>query len=121
MRADADRWNARYADRLPGEPRPPRGLSALELPAGGLWLDVACGLGETSVWAALNGFDVIALDASDVAVAATRQLAADHEVADLVDARVHDLDDGLPDDVRGDCAVVVCQKFRDPRIYPALV
>jgi SAM-dependent methyltransferase len=121
VRADADRWNARYADRLPGEPSPPKGLSALEVPAGGLCLDVACGLGEHAVWAALNGFEVIALDASDVAVEATRKFAADHEVSDLVDARVHDLDDGLPDDVRGECALVICQRYRAPHLFPALV
>lgn len=120
MRADADRWNARYADRLPTEPKPPTGLSALELPAGGLCLDIACGLGEQAVWAALNGFDVIALDASETAVAATRKFAADHEVGDLVDARVHDLDEGLPDDVMGECALVICQGFRAPGLYPEL-
>lgn len=120
MRDDAERWNARYADRVPGEPSPPKGLSALELPAGGLCLDVACGLGEQAVWAALNGFDVIALDASEVAVEATRQFAADHEVAELVDARVHDLDRGLPDGLTGECALVICQRFRDPDLYPQL-
>lgn len=121
VRADAERWNARYADRVPGEPRPPRGLSALELPAGGLCLDLACGLGEQAVWAALNGFEVVAIDASEVAVEATRRLAADHDVADLVDVRVHDLDDGLPGDVLGDCALVVCEKFRAAHLYPAMV
>lgn len=96
------------------------GLSALELPAGGLCLDVACGLGEQAVWAALNGFDVVALDASDVAVAATRKFAADHDVGDLVDVRVHDLDGGLPDDVIGECALVMCQRFRKVELYPQL-
>lgn len=120
MRDDAERWNARYADRVPGEPSPPKGLSALELPAGGLCLDVACGLGEQSVWAALNGFDVIALDASHVAVEATRKFAADHEVADLVDARVYDLDSGLPDELAGECALVICQRFRNTDLYPQL-
>lgn len=120
MGEDADRWNERYSDRLPGEPSPPKGVSALELPAGGLCLDVACGLGEQAVWAALNGFEVIALDASDVAVAATRKFAADHGVADLVDARVHDLDTGLPDGLEGECALVVCQRFRGVGLYPQL-
>lgn len=120
MRADTERWNARYADRSPGEPNPPKGLSALELPAGGLCLDVACGLGEQAVWAALNGFEVVALDASDVAIAATRKFAVDHGVADLVDARVYDLDEGLPHDVMGECALVICQRFRGTNLYPQL-
>lgn len=121
MRDDATDWNSRYDGREPGEPAPPNGLEALIVPAGGLCLDVACGLGEQAVWAAQNGFEVVALDASEVAVAATRRSAGLHDVAALVDARVHDLDDGLPDDVIGECDLVVCQRFRDPHLYPQLV
>ena len=28
---------------------------------------------------------------------------------------------GLPDDLTGSCALVICQRFRDPRLYPQLV
>jgi len=106
---------------LTGEPSPPKGLDGIDLPARGLCLDVACGLGEQSLWAALNGFDVIALDVSQVAIAALQAGAADRRLTDRVDARVVDLDGGLPADLDGRCALVVCQRFRDPRLYPSLV
>lgn len=121
MRDDADRWNARYDGELADEPAPPIGLDTTSLPAGGLCLDVACGLGAQAVWAAMNGFDVVALDISDNAVAATQRFAEEHRVADRVDGRVVDLDDGLPEDLRGECDLVVCQRFRDPELYPRLV
>lgn len=121
MDDDATRWNARYVGLDADEPVSPLGLDALTVPAGGLCLDVACGLGAEAVWAARNGFEVIALDAADVAIDATKRFADLHDVADIVDARVHDLDRGLPSDVIGECDLVICQKFRDPKLYPALV
>jgi SAM-dependent methyltransferase len=121
MREDAERWNARYSARDTGVPSPPAGLEGIELPERGLCLDVACGLGEQSLWAAQNGFDVVALDVSPTAIGALRTAATHHGVDDRIDARVVDLDAGLPDDVRGRCALVICQRFRDPRLYEALV
>ena len=90
------------------------------LPAPGLCLDVACGLGGQSLWAAANGFDVVALDVSPAAIAALRAAAAAHGLEHRIDARVVDLDDGLPADVHGRCALVICQRFRDPRLYTAI-
>jgi len=104
-----------------GEPTPPLGLDPLVVPAGGLCLDVACGMGAQSVWAAQNGFDVVALDVSDVAVDATRRAAEMHGVDSMVDCRIHDLDEGLPADVLGECDLVICQRFRRPTLYPKLV
>ncbi len=121
MDDDATRWNTRYEGREATEPERPLGLDALTLPAGGLCLDVACGLGAQAVWAAQNGFDVVALDVSDVAVAATRKFADMHGVSEVIDARVYDLTRGLPHDVMGECDLVVCQLYRDPDLYPALV
>jgi len=120
MDDDAVRWNARYEGLEADEPTRPIGLDALTVPAGGLCLDVACGLGAQAVWAAMNGFDVIALDVSPVAVDATQRFARLHDVDHLIDARVHDLGRGLPEDVVGECALVICQKFRDARLYPEL-
>ncbi len=121
MDDDATRWDARYDGLEADEPTRPIGLDALSVPAGGLCLDVACGLGAQAVWAAQNGFDVIALDVSPVAVDATKRFAHLHGVDHVVEARVHDLDQGLPHDVIGECSLVVCQKFRDPLLYPRLV
>jgi 2-polyprenyl-3-methyl-5-hydroxy-6-metoxy-1,4-benzoquinol methylase len=118
---DAERWDARYEGRAPRAPRPPDGLAGIELPDAGLCLDVACGLGEQSLWAASLGFDVIAIDVSPVAIAALDHAATRLGVTDRIEARVVDLDGGLPGDVAGRCALVVCQRFRDPSIYPDLV
>jgi SAM-dependent methyltransferase len=121
VREDGERWDARYAGRAAGEPAPPTGLERVALPEPGLCLDVACGLGEQSLWAATNGFDVVALDVSPVAISALRTAAVLHGLDDRIDARVVDLDDGLPADLHGRCALVICQRFRDPRLYPQLV
>lgn len=96
----------------------PKGLDGVALPPGGRCLDVACGLGEQSLWAASHGFDVVAIDASPVAVASLCAAAAAHGLT--VDACVVDLDEGLPTEVVGACALVICQRFRDPRLYGAL-
>ncbi len=50
------------------------------LPAGGRVLDCACGIGQLAVGLALQGFDVVASDASPAMVQRTAQLAADHGV-----------------------------------------
>ena len=121
MLGDGERWDVRYAERPTGEPSPPSGLDVTSLPGAGVCLDVACGLGEQSLWAAGRGFDVVALDASPVAIEALRSAARERGLADRIDARVVDLDDGLPVDLLGRCSLVICQRFRDPRLYGALV
>jgi SAM-dependent methyltransferase len=121
MRDDADRWDARFGGRLTGAPSMPKGLGGLELRRGGRFLDVACGLGEQSLWAAQQGFDVIALDLSEVAITALNSAAMNLGVRDRIDTRVHDLDDGLPADLGGSCSMVLCQRFRDPALYDQLV
>lgn len=81
---------------------------------------MACGTGGTAIWAAVAGLSVVALDLSPVAVDATRRLARHHDVEPLVDARVHDLRHGLPPGI-GTFDLVVCQRYRDPALWPALV
>jgi 2-polyprenyl-3-methyl-5-hydroxy-6-metoxy-1,4-benzoquinol methylase len=50
------------------------------LPTGGRVLDCACGIGQLAVGLTLQGFDVVASDASPAMVQRTAQLAADHGV-----------------------------------------
>ena len=121
MLADAERWDSRYSGRSTGEPSPPIGLDEITLLSGGLCLDVACGLGEQSLWAAGQGLDVMALDASPVAISALRSAASARGLADRIDARVHDLDAGLPTEASRRCALVICQRFRDPHLYEGLL
>lgn len=120
VRVDAERWNGRYQGRMAGDPAMPKGLGGVGLDRG-LCLDVACGLGEQSLWAAQNGYDVIAVDASDVAILALNSAAVRLGVRDRIDTRIVDLDEGLPTEAANRCALVICQRFRDPKLYEQLV
>jgi SAM-dependent methyltransferase len=114
VRSDAERWDARHAQADDVGPQPPdllRGRVDL-LPAGGRALDVACGRGAVARWLAGRGFAVDAVDVSAVGLAALPGTG--------IRAVEHDLDDGLPPSCTGPYDVVVCQRFRDPRLYPQL-
>lgn len=122
MEADRERWDERHRGAPEDEPGPPLGWieAGGTLPRRGRALDVACGRGGVAVWVALAGLDVVALDVSPVAVAATVALARAHGVDRRVDARVHDLDGGLPART-GRFDLVVCQRYRDPSLILALL
>jgi len=119
MEADASRWNDRYRGRITGDPEMPKGLGGVALERGRC-LDVACGLGEQSLWAVQHGFEVVAIDASEVAITALNSAAVRLGVRDRIDSRVVDLDDGLPADA-ANCTLVICQRYRDPQLYEQLV
>jgi SAM-dependent methyltransferase len=126
MDEDRVRWNERYAERaaqrILASPQAPEALALLDsndldrLPTSGLALDIACGTGSQSLWLAQRGLDVIALDVSPTAIELTASAATIHDLTDRIDARVHDLDAGLPDDV-ADASIVVCQRFRGRGLY----
>ena len=123
---DRARWDAAYTDRplgagLPDGPAgPPRAFAGHvdEFPTAGSALDVACGSGENSVWLARRGLHVWGIDVSPVAITQATQFAARNGVAQRCRFDVVDLDDGLPDGPPVD--VVLCHRFRDPRLYKAL-
>jgi SAM-dependent methyltransferase len=122
---DRKRWDERYRDAPTPRPAPPDVLAhhpALldAVAAEGRALDVAAGSGAVSLWAAARGLRVVAIDVSPLALDLLRQAARRDGVADLVDGRAVDLDAGLPDGL-GAFELVVCQRFRDSRLYPALV
>jgi SAM-dependent methyltransferase len=114
-------WEARFAASDVGTPGPPSTLEGrpdllASVPVVGRGLDVACGRGTVAVWLALRGLAVEAVDAAPSGLALGERLAASAGVhvrwveADLTAWRpepgVHD--------------VVVCQRYRDPALYPAL-
>ncbi|OBB32614.1 SAM-dependent methyltransferase [Mycolicibacterium peregrinum] len=118
---DRARWDAAYADwepdRVPALPEVFSG-HADQFPASGSALDIACGTGRAAVWLAQRGLTVSGFDVSTVAITQARATAASHGVADRCRFEVADLDDGLPAGPQVD--VVLCHRFRDPGLYPAL-
>jgi len=125
MRDDGPRWNERYATTTRVEPRAPEAVERWPettslLPSSGRCLDLASGPGAVTLWLAQRGLDVVALDVSTVAVDLLESAARATGVADRVDARTIDLDDGLPGDLQ-DLDLVVCQRFRDPALYPVMI
>ncbi|MHA3020779.1 class I SAM-dependent methyltransferase [Mycobacterium sp. BMJ-28] len=117
---DRSRWDAVYAEREPAsEPGPPgifAGYQAV-FPTSGTALDIACGQGAAAVWLARRGLDTLGVDASAVAVQRARVLAA--QVGVPARFTVADLDSGLPPGPPAD--VLLCHRFRDPRLYPGIV
>ena len=96
---DRERWDAAYRDREVCQPGLPAVFAAYEavFPSVGTALDVACG------------------HASVVAIEQARALAT----GTTARFAVADLDDGLPPDAPVD--VLLCHRFRDPRLYPVFV
>jgi SAM-dependent methyltransferase len=84
-----DDWNSRYADAGLVWGTEPNRFVAAELAglAPGRALDLACGEGRNAIWLAGRGWDVTAVDFSDVAVERGRRQAAQRgvDVAFVVD------------------------------------
>jgi len=83
-------------------------------------IDVACGLGAQTLWLAGRGLHVVALDVSPVAIATVTTAAESADLSEFVDAEVTDLDAGLPADPTA-VDLIVCQRFRQPALYPRFV
>ena len=80
---DSTTWNERYAaSELVWSAEPNRFLppEVAGLPLGRA-LDVACGEGRNAIWLARQGWDVVAVDFAEAAVAKGRRLADDAGVA----------------------------------------
>lgn len=123
MDSDRHRWDERYAGAAPASPAAPEALALAGAPTdprrrGGRALDLACGAGAVTLWLAAGGMDVLAVDVSPAAIALLDGAARSSGLSHHVDARVADLDRGLPDP--GPFDIIVCQRFRDPQLYPAI-
>lgn len=121
MHDDGPRWNERYAGTVDVDARMPEAFERWPrlvelLPTSGRCVDVASGPGAATLWLAERGLDVAALDVSQTAIEVLRRVASARGLADRVDARAIDLDGGLPADVTA-VDLVLCQRFRDPRLY----
>lgn len=125
MHDDAERWDARHRDAGAPTPQPPDALLGRPdlvalIPTTGAALDVGCGLGAQTLWLAGRGLHVLALDVSPVAIATLVDAAADAGMSHRVDTAVTDLDAGLSLEPAS-VDVVVCQRFRQPALYPRFV
>lgn len=117
---DRAKWDARYADELPGTRAAPSWLDAVdgELPRAGRALDVAAGSGRLALWAARRGLDVVAVDVSPVGLALAERAAASTGLQLRTLARDLDTDARLPD---GRFDLVTCFHYEQPSLWPAMV
>lgn len=117
---DRLRWDSAYTEQPGGSAVAlPTVIAPFEnlLPTTGSALDLACGVGSAAVWLAIRGLDVLGVDVSTVAVDQARALARQVGVDARFDA--FDLDAGLPPGDPVD--VLLCHKFRDPRLYEPMM
>jgi tellurite methyltransferase len=88
-----ERWNERYTqgfEPFPDAPAPWLVEHGDLLTGGGRALDVACGDGRNALYLAQRGYEVDAIDASDVAIDALRAAVAERGLA--ITPRVVDLE-----------------------------
>ncbi|BBX09887.1 class I SAM-dependent methyltransferase [Mycolicibacterium aichiense] len=118
--ADGVRWDGKYSGRTAGPPCLPEVFVPYsdEFPIAGHAVELACGFGQASVWLAERGLTVEGVDVSAVAIEQAQGLAARHGVSNRCAFSVTDLDDGLPPGPPA--AVILCHRFRDPTLYPAI-
>lgn len=67
--SDRQRWDHKWSE-IKGESFTPNPLLTEneDLLTGGVALDIACGLGQNSIWLAQRGYRVLGIDISDVAI-----------------------------------------------------
>ena len=120
--ADRERWEARWAAREardggepPGAPEPFLVRRAGALPPGPV-LDVACGDGRNALYLARRGYEVDAIDASDLAIHALRAAARERDLP--ITPRVVDLErEPLPE---GPYDAIVVVNFLQRDLFGAL-
>lgn len=91
-----DKWNRKYMDKLTSQASPEPNIRLLQMASylnGGTAIDLASGLGGNSLFLAELGYDMTAIDISDIAIkyvqeqAAKRGLNITTKVADLTKER----------------------------------
>lgn len=89
-----ERWNARYLAAAQKEKRPEPFVCdcVSRLKHVGRALDVAAGTGRHALWLASLGFQVWAVDVSDVGLGRCRRLAEERSLADRIEVVVRDLE-----------------------------
>lgn len=119
MRADLERWNARYGGEFTASFLPhPLAERALDLPLpAGPVLDLASGPSGTVLFAAASGRPSMAVDISDVALHLLRVQVRRRRPAGSVAIVQADLDTWRPREAS--CAVVLCTGYWDSALFAA--
>jgi SAM-dependent methyltransferase len=115
-------WNRRYAAKeLVWTAKANRFLvaEAANLSPGRA-LDLAAGEGRNAVWLAEQGWTVLAVDFSDVAIEKGKRLAAERKVADKIDFQVADLRGYEPEAHRFDLVAVMYLQIPQAELAPIL-
>ena len=101
------KWNDRYAGDQVSAPQPARVLTQYSylLPAAGMALDLACGLGGNALFLARRGFTVHAWDRSEQAIRRLTESAGDNLT---LQAAVRDVVESPPEKNRFD---VICVSY----------
>jgi len=114
--ADRRRWDERHAEAgiADVDVGPPPAFAPIEhlFPVDGEALEIACGRGETAVWLAGRGMEVLGLDVSPVGIGLANDLAIRSGLANRCRFDVWDFDDGLPPGPPNE--LVLCHMFRVP-------
>jgi len=116
---DKEKWNSKY--RSPGcRPQSPPSAWLVEnsdLLAGcGRALDIAAGEGRNAVYAALRGYDVLAVDISEAGLENARALAELKQVR--IRTEVADLDSHAFEENAFD--LILCFNFLDRKLFPGI-
>ncbi|WP_053362921.1 methyltransferase domain-containing protein [Bacillus sp. FJAT-27251] len=114
------KWNSKYKERLIQAelPKPnPRLASLVSGLNGGAALDLACGLGGNSLFLAEQGFEVDALDISDIAVSHVQEQAERLELP--INARRADLTEwDNPAFLKESYDLIVITYYLDRTLFP---
>ena len=113
------KWNLRHGD-LAHQPRAAEVLKQNRhlLPARGLALDLACGLGGNALLMAKTGLEVTAWDLSPVAIKRLRELAEAHQLPNLKPGARDLSADPLPPDTFD---VIAVSYFLDRELIPSMI
>lgn len=116
---DKEKWNQKYqTDEYISGTGPCEWLvkNAELLTGKGKALDIACGEGRNTVYAASLGYDALGIDISEAGVRKTQALAKEKKCS--IDTLVTDLDDFEFSENTFD--LVLCFNFLDRRLFPGI-